>query len=177
MRCVINSSKGMSHRVCNAKTYIREAHSSNILTKSHFLLAFRLSIYRSSERACNDLNSFEMEHICHLPGSFCCVSLDSMCKSIHSSCCCKALWHCCHHIRINNCDNCLYLGGQDVETARYIAAKANKTADTILNMPLEQAYLFTRGQKPRLVVKYDLHTHEAYGELPEAAGEKGGEAL
>ena len=78
---------------------------------------------------------------------------------------------------INNCDNCLYLGGQDVETARYIAAKANKTADTILNMPLEQAYLFTRGQKPRLVVKYDLHTHEAYCELPEAAGEKGGEAL
>ena len=40
---------------------------------------------------------------------------------------------------INNCDNCLYLGGQDVETARYIAAKANKTADTILNMPLDQA--------------------------------------
>ncbi len=39
---------------------------------------------------------------------------------------------------INNCDNCLYLGGQDVETARYIGVKANRTADTILNMPLEE---------------------------------------
>lgn len=63
---------------------------------------------------------------------------------------------------INNCDNCLYLGGQDVETAKYIAVKANKTADTILNMPLDQAYLFTRGQRPKAVTKYDVSTHEAY---------------
>ena len=74
---------------------------------------------------------------------------------------------------INNCDNCLYLGGQDVDTARYIATKANKTADTILNMPLDMAYLFTRGQKAKIVTKYDIRTHEAYGELAEAAdGEK-----
>ena len=66
---------------------------------------------------------------------------------------------------INNCDNCLYLGGQDVETARYIAAKANKTADTILNMPLDQAYLFTRGQKGRLVRKFDIRTHPDYPAL------------
>ena len=66
---------------------------------------------------------------------------------------------------INNCDNCLYLGGQDVETSRYIAVKANKTADymsvkankwvnSILEMPLDKAWLFTRGQKARLVRKY-----------------------
>lgn len=75
---------------------------------------------------------------------------------------------------INNCDNCLYLGGQDVETARYIATKANKTPDTILSMPLDRAYLFTRGQKARMVTKFDIRTHEAYGELAEAAeaGEK-----
>lgn len=69
---------------------------------------------------------------------------------------------------INNCDNCLYLGGQDVETAQYISVKANKPADAILNMPLEDAYLFTRGRKPQRVHKYDLRTHERYGELPEA---------
>jgi type IV secretion system protein VirD4 len=69
---------------------------------------------------------------------------------------------------INNCDNCLYLGGQDVETARYIAVKANKTADTILNMPLDRAYLFTRGTRPKLVEKYDICTHEAYSQLREA---------
>lgn len=56
---------------------------------------------------------------------------------------------------INNCDNCLYLGGQDVETAKYIAVKANKTANTILEMPVTDAYLFTRGQKPCKVEKYD----------------------
>lgn len=72
---------------------------------------------------------------------------------------------------VNNCDNCLYLGGQDVETAKYIAIKANKTADTILNLPLGQAYLFTRGRKPRAVTKYDVRSHEAYRELPEAAAE------
>ena len=75
---------------------------------------------------------------------------------------------------INNCDNCLYLGGQDVETAQYIATKANKTADTILNMPLDRAYLFTRGQKAKIVTKYDVRTHEAYRELSEAAPESSG---
>lgn len=55
---------------------------------------------------------------------------------------------------LNNCDNCLYLGGQDVETARYMSIKANKTIHTILNMPLDSAWLFTRGQVPRQVQKY-----------------------
>lgn len=71
---------------------------------------------------------------------------------------------------INNCDNCLYLGGQDVETARYIGVKANRTADSILNMPLEDAYLFTRGKAPQKVRKYDIRHHKRYRELPEAAG-------
>lgn len=55
---------------------------------------------------------------------------------------------------INNCDHCLYLGGQDVETARYISVKANKSANTILNMPLDDAWLFARGQEPRQVRKF-----------------------
>lgn len=33
---------------------------------------------------------------------------------------------------INNRDQLLYLGGQDVETARFIGTKANKSANTIL---------------------------------------------
>ena len=74
---------------------------------------------------------------------------------------------------INNCDNCLYLGGQDVETAKYIAFKANRTPDTILNMPLDQTYLFTRGSKPQLVSKYDLRDHPLYALLEEAGGPTG----
>lgn len=72
---------------------------------------------------------------------------------------------------INNCDNCLYLGGQDVDTAKYISRKANKTEDSILNLPLGEAYLFTRGSLPRKVQKFDICSHERYHELPEAARE------
>lgn len=63
---------------------------------------------------------------------------------------------------LNNCDTCLYLGGQDVQTAGYIAAKADKPLSAVLNMPLNQAWLFIRGQKPTLVGRYDLKSHESY---------------
>lgn len=69
---------------------------------------------------------------------------------------------------LNNCDNCLYLGGQDVETAQYIGQKADKSVHTVLNMPLSDALLFTRGEEPRQVKKYSLERHERYRELPEA---------
>ena len=70
---------------------------------------------------------------------------------------------------INNCDNCLYLGGQDVETARFMSLKANKTVDSILHMALDESYLFTRGSLPRKVRKFDLKGHPLYSLLPEAA--------
>lgn len=68
---------------------------------------------------------------------------------------------------MNNCDHLLYLGGQDVETARYIAVKANKSVNTILDMPLDRAWLFARGQAPRLARKYGLESHRLYHALPE----------
>lgn len=68
---------------------------------------------------------------------------------------------------INNCDNMLYLGGQDVETARYISVKANRPVSTILNMDLQSAWLFTRGREPKQVQKYDLAKHPQYQEQPE----------
>lgn len=71
---------------------------------------------------------------------------------------------------LNNCDTCLYLGGQDVGTARYIAEKADRTPASILGMPLDQAWLFTRGRSPELVERYDLREHPRYRELPEYGG-------
>lgn len=68
---------------------------------------------------------------------------------------------------LNNCDNLLYLGGQDVETASFVARKANKTPSSILQMPLDAAWLFTRGSAPREVAKYRLESHPLYKELPE----------
>lgn len=73
---------------------------------------------------------------------------------------------------INNCDNCLYLGGQDITTAKFMAEKANKTPFTILNMPLTEAYLFTRGNPPKKVKRFDLCTHPNFGMLPEAKDTK-----
>ncbi len=40
--------------------------------------------------------------------------------------------------------------------------------DPLLDMPLGDAYLFTRGAKPRKVRKFDIRSHERYHELPEA---------
>lgn len=68
---------------------------------------------------------------------------------------------------INNCDSCLYLGGQDVETARYISTKANKSINSILDMPLDRAWLFVRGQEGRQVKRYDVKMHRKYSQLPE----------
>ena len=63
---------------------------------------------------------------------------------------------------LNGCDNMLYLGGQDVETARHISLKANKPVSAILNMPLDNAWLFTRGREPQQVRKYDVTNHPRY---------------
>lgn len=55
---------------------------------------------------------------------------------------------------LNGCDHLLYLGGQDVDTAIYIGAKANRTVDHILQMGVQEAYLFTRGETPKKIEKY-----------------------
>ena len=71
---------------------------------------------------------------------------------------------------LNNCDHCLYLGGQDVETARYMGVKANRSVGTMLSMPLDSAWLFARGEPARLTKKFDLRSHQRYCELLEAGG-------
>lgn len=63
---------------------------------------------------------------------------------------------------INNCDHCLYLGGTDTQTARYFAEKFNCQVSTVLNLPLDSAFLFTRGSEPRRVRKYELSRDSAY---------------
>ena len=66
---------------------------------------------------------------------------------------------------VNNCDHLLYLGGQDMETARYVATRANKSMTRILQMPLGYAWLFGRGADPRQVQKFNLSDLPLYPEL------------
>ena len=61
---------------------------------------------------------------------------------------------------LNGCDHMLYLGGQDVETAGYISEKANVPMERILDMGLDDAYLFERGSAPRKVNKVNLYEKE-----------------
>lgn len=68
---------------------------------------------------------------------------------------------------VNNCDHWLYLGGQDLNTARLIARKADKREQSILNLPPHKAYVFSRGEPPVLAKGYDLSTHPLYDRLPE----------
>ena len=54
-----------------------------------------------------------------------------------------------------------------METASFIARKANKTPSSILQMPLDAVWLFARGSAPREAAKYRLESHPLYKELPE----------
>ena len=54
---------------------------------------------------------------------------------------------------INNCDHMLYLGRQDVETAQFFATKSGKLPETILELPLSDAWYFERGSRARQVTK------------------------
>ena len=69
---------------------------------------------------------------------------------------------------LNNCDNVLCLGaGRDMETAKYISFQTNKPVSAILNTPLSEAWLLTRGKPAEQVRKYDLKSHRLYNRLPE----------
>ncbi len=60
---------------------------------------------------------------------------------------------------LNNCDTMLYLGGTDVETARYIGTRANLPVHAVLDLPVDQALLFQRGQSVRRVRRYRPEEH------------------
>ena len=69
---------------------------------------------------------------------------------------------------VNNCDHCLYLGGTDTQTARYFAEKFNCQVSTVLNLPLDSLFLFTRGSQPQKAQKYELDRDDAYRSLVES---------
>lgn len=49
---------------------------------------------------------------------------------------------------IGNCDTYVYLGGNDVETARAVAVRCDMPVKKILNMPIETNWIFRRGEAP-----------------------------
>ena len=61
---------------------------------------------------------------------------------------------------IDNCNTYVYMGGSNPEMAEKIARRANKTATSILNMPLGKSWIFRRGQEPVLCNNFDLEWFE-----------------
>lgn len=57
---------------------------------------------------------------------------------------------------IANCDTYVYLGGNDLETAKSIAARCDIPVKRILNMPVGTNWIFRRGQEPVCGKNFDL---------------------
>ena len=71
---------------------------------------------------------------------------------------------------INNCDNMLYLGGQDISTAELVSVKTDYSRQKVLEMEINDAILFTRGKKFRHVKKYDPMDHPEYENVADFFG-------
>jgi type IV secretion system protein VirD4 len=57
---------------------------------------------------------------------------------------------------IGNCDSYVYLGGNDVETAKAVATRCDVPVRKILNMPVGSNWIFRRGQAPVNGRNFDL---------------------
>ena len=73
---------------------------------------------------------------------------------------------------VTNCDHLLYLGGQDIETARYVGYRSNRTEDNILLMPIGKAYLIERGKRGILIDRIPPYEKESLPPEYLAEGEK-----
>ncbi len=57
---------------------------------------------------------------------------------------------------IGNCDSYVYMGGNDVETAKAVAERCDMPLKKILNMPVGTNWIFRRGQAPVNAKNLDL---------------------
>lgn len=64
---------------------------------------------------------------------------------------------------LNNCDHMIYLGGQDLDTAEYVARRTNKTLSSIIEQPLNATYLLERGRKAVYLQGEDVITMQKGG--------------
>ena len=105
MRSVIDSTECVCHGMCDSKSDIGKSHTCDILAESHAFASLFFVCNGTAQGFGDQLNGFEVEHICHFPGCFCSVSFDGVCQGIHTGRSSKSLWHGRHHLRIYDCDN------------------------------------------------------------------------
>ena len=62
-----------------------------------------------------------------------------------------------------NCDTYIYMGGNDIETAKAVSQRCNKPLEQVLYMPVGHCWVFERGKKPvyaEVAPRPDLHEIE-----------------
>ena len=57
---------------------------------------------------------------------------------------------------VDNCNTYVYMGGSDPHQAKEVAMRANKSTNSILNMPVSTSWIFRRGQEPVFCDNFDL---------------------
>ncbi len=57
---------------------------------------------------------------------------------------------------IGNCDTYIYMGGNDIDTAKAVAERCDLPLRKILNMPVGTNWIFRRGQEPVNGVNFEL---------------------
>ena len=61
---------------------------------------------------------------------------------------------------LGSCDTYVYLGGGDIETAKNVSKRSNKSFDAIMNMPVGHEWIFRRGENPVYTEIFDLEPFE-----------------
>lgn len=69
------------------------------------------------------------------------------------------------HTILDNCDTIVYMGGNDVETARMIAERSNQPLHKILDMPLATNWMFRRGSAPKFSKTADLSEYHVFMDI------------
>ena len=73
---------------------------------------------------------------------------------------------------INNCDTYVYMGSNDLETAKNIATRAGILTEECLNMKLANQIIFRRGSKPIFSKRYNIFENKLYKSIPESFKEE-----
>lgn len=67
---------------------------------------------------------------------------------------------------IGNCDTYVYLGGNDMDTAKAVAERCDVPVKKILNMPVGRNWIFRRGQNPVYGENFKLEEMLKYKKIP-----------
>lgn len=68
------------------------------------------------------------------------------------------------------CDTMLYFGGNDMDSASYVANRIDRSVYDIINMPRWKVWVMRRGTQPVYDDSYDLRFHPLYAECADANG-------